>query len=147
MSGHEALDLVDPFTGRTVGIDVEIVPVISGLWSLGIRTASCCQGGVLPAVICFAVVGRVDRWGQLRSRYRKGRQYATRLAVMLADVAPDDRWRTWRWNLDELNQASALVLPNEDLPWLTAQLERIGRAAAGQLTIGPPSSSVGQRAA
>jgi hypothetical protein len=55
---------------------------------------------------------------------------------VLAAVAPDDRWRTWRWVLDDFNLSSALVLPNEDLPRLTAQLERIERAAAGQLTLG-----------
>jgi hypothetical protein len=27
------------------------------------------------------------------------------------------------------------ALPNDDLPWLAAQLERVERAAAGQLTL------------
>jgi hypothetical protein len=91
-------------------------------------------------VICFAAVGRMDPWGGVdpwagRFRYRRGKQGATRLAVMLADVAPDDRWRAWRWDWDEFNRSSGVVLPNEDLPWLAAQLERIERAAAGQLTL------------
>jgi hypothetical protein len=138
VSPHPAVDLVDPFTGRVVDIDIEMVPVISSLWSLRIRTSSCCQGwpGEVPsAVICFAGVGRTDEWGLPRSRYRKGRQGATRLVVMLADVAPDDRWRAWRWDWDEFNQDSGVVLPNQDLPWLGTQLERLERAAAGQLEL------------
>jgi hypothetical protein len=83
----------------------------------------------------------VDPWGLLRSRYRKGKQGATRVVIMLADVAPDDRWCAWRWDWDELNQDSGVVLPNEDLPWLAAQLERIERAAPGQLTLEEASAS------
>jgi hypothetical protein len=145
MSPHPTLPLVDPFTGDTVAIDVEMVPAISALWSLGIETVECCQGypagligdgdSGIPAVICFAVVGRTDCWGLLRGRFRKSGQWAPRLAVMLADVAPDDRWRTWRWDVDSLNASSGLVLPNEDLPWLVSQLERIERAATGQLEL------------
>jgi hypothetical protein len=150
VSGHPALDLVDPFTGHVVEIDVEMVPIIEALWSLGIETSECCQGypdgmipgvpGGFPAVICFAAVGRVDLWGRVdpwggRFRYRRGKQGATRLAVMLAEVAPDDRWGGWRWDWDEFNRSSGVVLPNEDLPWLAAQLERGERAKAGQLTL------------
>jgi hypothetical protein len=64
---HETLDLFDPFEGRTVAIDVQMVPIISALWRLGIETFQCCQGtpGEFPAVICFEFVGRVDRWGCL----------------------------------------------------------------------------------
>ena len=161
---HPALPLLDPFTGRTVSIDVEMVPVISSLWTLGMETLSCCQGesaettaqirevamqdpvfraehgarvdaifppDAYPAVICFAGVGR----GYFVGRFRKSRQHASRLAMMLHDVAPDDRWRAWRWNLDEGNWASAVVFPNEALPWLAAQLARLERVAGGQLTI------------
>jgi hypothetical protein len=141
---HPNVELVDPFSGRTVEIDVEMVPVISVLWSLGMETSECCQGypsGNIPglpkgspAIICFAVVGCVDPWGWLCSRYRKGKQHATRLVVLLAEVAPDDRWRTWRWCWDQLNQGSGVLLPNEDLPWFAIQLERLERATAGQLT-------------
>jgi hypothetical protein len=168
MSPHPTLELVCPFTGRTVGIDVEMVPIISALWRLGMETTGCCQGesaetaarirdlamqdpawrakhgdradaiippDAYPAVVCFAGNGHLGWWGEPR-RYSKGKQHATRLAVMLHEVAPDDRWRGWRWNIDGLNGDSAVVLPNEDLPWLAAQLERIERAAAGQLTFG-----------
>jgi hypothetical protein len=141
---HLTADLVYPFTGRTVAIDLEMVPIVSALWRLGIQTHQCCQGypaglipGVpdgVPAVICFDAVGRLGPWGLLRGRYRKGGQYATRLAVALADVAPDQRWRAWDWQVNEWEHGSGLLLPNEDLPWLAAQLERIERAAAGQLT-------------
>jgi hypothetical protein len=135
---HPTLPLVDPFRGCTVGIDEEMVPIIEALWSLGIETSECCQGfprtlippDGYPAVICFAAVGRADMWS---GQFRKTRQWAPRLAVILASVAPDDRWRGWRWNVDDFNRSSAVVLPNEDLPWLAAQLARIERAAAGQL--------------
>jgi hypothetical protein len=73
--------------------------------------------------------------GLPRSRYRKGKQHAIRLAMMLATVAPDERWRGWDWQLDELTHGSGLVLPNEDLPWLAAQLDRLERVADGQLTL------------
>jgi hypothetical protein len=123
-----------------VGIDVEMVPIIEALWSLGIETSECCQGfsrelippDGSPAVICFAAVGQADTWS---GRFRKSRQWAPRLAVILAGVAPDDRWRGWRWDVDTFNRSSGVVFPNEDLPWLAAQLERIERAAAGQLTL------------
>jgi hypothetical protein len=162
---HKTVDLVDPFTGRTVAIDVQMVPIISALWALGMQTSGCCQGESAetaaqilevamrdpgfrekygdrvrdippeyPAVVCFAGNGHLGWWGEPR-RYCKGKQHATRLVVMLADVAPDDRWRGWRWEWDNINWCSAVVLPNEDLLWLAAQLERLERAAAGQLTL------------
>jgi hypothetical protein len=150
MSGHSTVHLTDPFSGRTVDIDVEMAPIIAALWRLGIVTSQCCQGypcgmlpgvpGGIPAVICFPTVGRVDAWGLLWGhRYRKSGQWATRLAVLLADAAPDDRWRGWRWQLDEWNGGSGLVLPNEDLPWLAAQLDRIERFSAGQLPLWGPT--------
>jgi hypothetical protein len=177
VSPHPTHVLVEPFTGCTVGIDVEMVPVISSLWRLGLETTQCCQGEsaettaqirevaredlgdradvvfpddnlhmVYPAVVCFAVTGRLNQWGLLRvsGRLRKGRQHAVRLAIMLHDVAPAERWRSWRWEADW--EGSAVVFPNEDIPWLTIQLERIkrrtalrrervAREAAGQLTL------------
>jgi hypothetical protein len=148
VSLHPEVDLVDPFTGHVVGIDEEMVPIIEALWSLGIETSECCQGfprelippNGSPAVICFAAVGRMDEWGRVdvwggRFRFRKSRQWAPRLAVILAGAAPDDRWRRWRWDVDDFNRSSGVVLPNEDLPWLAAQLGRVERAAAGQLTL------------
>jgi hypothetical protein len=138
MPGHPTRPLVDPFTGRTVGIDVEMLPIISSLWALGIETLECCQGdpGGLPAAVCFPVVGRVDEWGLLRGRFRKSRQWAARLAVMLAGVAPHDRWRRWGWDVEEWEQSTAVVLPNEDLQRFAAQLHRLQCVAAGQLTLG-----------
>jgi hypothetical protein len=135
---HETVPLTDPFSGWTVDIDVDMAPVISALWRLGIVTSQCCQGdpGLAPAVICFPTVGRVDGCGTLwRHRYRKSGQWATRLAVLLAGVAPDDRWRGWDWQVRWWEQGSGLVLPNEDLSWLAAQLERVERSSAGQLAL------------
>jgi hypothetical protein len=139
--GHDTVPLTDPFSGWTVEIDVEMAPIISALWRLGIVTSECCQGyppamvpsvpGRIPAVICFPTVGRVDEFGTLwRHRFRKGGQWATRLAVLLADAASDDRWRSWEWQVREWESGSGLLLPNEDLPWLAAQLERIERTIA-----------------
>jgi hypothetical protein len=135
MPGHQTVPLTDPFSGWTVDIDVEMAPIISALWRLGIVTLQCCQGeprglipGVpdgIPAVICFPTVGRVDEWGLLRGRFRKSRQWAPRLALLLAEVASDERWRGWDWQVREWESGSGMVLPNEDLSWLAAQLERV----------------------
>jgi hypothetical protein len=73
MSRHLTRALVDPFTGRTVDIDIEMVPVIEQLWRLGIETTSCCQGWPgtdLPAVICFREpISEHGRWMYGRSRF------------------------------------------------------------------------------
>jgi hypothetical protein len=56
MSGHAQTDLLDPFTGRTVGIDNRLIPIIEALWALDIETSGSCEGhpGFGDAVICFA---------------------------------------------------------------------------------------------
>jgi hypothetical protein len=56
MSGHTQVMLREPFTGREVGIDEDLVPVIERLWARGIETVGSCQGhpGIDKAVICFA---------------------------------------------------------------------------------------------
>jgi hypothetical protein len=56
MSGHISTDLLDPFTGRMVGIDNNLIPIIETLWALDIETTGCCEGhpGYGDAVICFA---------------------------------------------------------------------------------------------
>jgi hypothetical protein len=56
MSGHAQTDLLDPFTGRTVGIDNTLIPIIEALWALDIETTGSCEGhpGYDNAVICFA---------------------------------------------------------------------------------------------
>lgn len=41
---HDTIDLL--LGDRTVAIDADLARVISGLWSLGIRTRACCQGSV-----------------------------------------------------------------------------------------------------
>lgn len=56
MSGHAQTDLLDPFTGHTVGIDNNLIPIIEALWALDIETTGSCEGhpGFRDAVICFA---------------------------------------------------------------------------------------------
>ena len=51
---HTEVSLLDPFSGRMVGIDSGLVTIIEALWALDIETTGTCQGHPIDdAIICF----------------------------------------------------------------------------------------------
>jgi hypothetical protein len=148
MSHHKQVRLRDPFTGHKVGIDKQLVPVIKALWSLGIETASSCQGLPLydKAIICFAEpkgwgespdcwdpVGAEDekRWDAAAEAWDASRPSgAQQLWLLLArSGAPANVFR-WDWCYREVNPGSSLLLPSHEIPLLAGMLAKLPRTAA-----------------
>jgi hypothetical protein len=120
---HRTTPMVDPWTDRTVNIDVACAPAVEALWALGIETTGCCQGGRSAeddAVICFA--GPWPWWSRFRA-YRPSKQGAAKVATILHGLEPHGIWRRWDWRFDSLNDCSAVLLPTEDLAQLAQWLE------------------------
>jgi hypothetical protein len=147
VSYHTEVMLTDPFTGRNVGIDEELAPVIKQLWALGIETTSSCQGPPLydRAIICFAEpIGfdespdswevdaddpaDWDRWCKAADAWDASRPSGAR---QLFDLMTGGSWAhmtaRWTWNMggDDPGPGSVLLLPAPDLPVLAKALAEL----------------------
>ena len=146
-SYHHEIGMLDPFTGRVVGIDEGMVPVIERLWALGIETTGCCQDLKYDcAVVSFAEPKGFDespdyweprRWNKAgwkrwekaaeawEASHTSGAQRTRELLSAGAHAAAADRW-TWIFHNDG-NPGSGLILPAPDIPVLAKALSELGR--------------------
>jgi hypothetical protein len=152
MSGHKQQAVANPFDGRQVDVDEELVPVLENLWSRDIETVSSCQGhpGYDMAVICFAdprgYEDCVDaepypaggskramaRWERKAEKWQASQPNAARQVYDLLASSPEYQVYCARWTFtfdDGLNPGSALLLPPEDLPILTTALQALPGAS------------------
>jgi hypothetical protein len=151
VSVHPETRLRDPFTGRLVGIDTELVPVIEALWAHGIETNSSCQGPPVydQAMIYFAEPKDYsespgywdppddgpgwDAWCAEASAWQAARPSGAEQAWrLLPDTVPRASWEfVFR---DEPNAGSWLLLPAEDIPALARGLAAYRPRAGERIT-------------
>jgi hypothetical protein len=149
---HDEVMMADPFTGRQVGIDEGLVPVIDALWNRhGIQTAGSCQGcpGISLALIVFAEPRGYEenpdgwypadetdqaeeaRWERDIAAWEASRPDGARqvhdLLIQTGNAHYIPRWQ-WIFGDDPGNATpgSAVLLPNPDLPELENVLHGAG---------------------
>jgi len=138
-----------------VEIDVEMVPVVTRLWRLGIDTDSCCQGdpsgNTQDWSENWAFLGFSDPRAPNPDDYTKetwpedwidAESGAERLAKILDRVAPESTSRRakWAWDwrdLEDFNDGSGIWLPNEDLPYLEGLLDQALQSVRSEIRRSP----------
>jgi hypothetical protein len=120
-----------------VEIDVELAPVISALWALGVNTRQCCQYSDLSdsAEISFPTAGDMaafvtamfphgaDETDELHAKFRDWEIF---------DPVPSQLRDAWRWIVVPEPDADGrwvfvgqVQFPASDIPTVTERLERV----------------------
>lgn len=128
-----------PGPGGDVEIDVELAPVITELWALGVATRQCCQydefsdsaeisfptASDMTAFVDAIFLGGYDETDEMQARIRDWEVY---------DPAPSTRRTGWRWtvapewNGTNWNFVGRVEFPTSDLPTIVERLQRTTRS-------------------
>jgi hypothetical protein len=142
LGSHPDVLLVEPSTGKVVGIDIPVAPAVATLWRWGVATYWSYDGGPernldgtvwreLPAMLNFndtqCRVEGLEHWE------RRDLCHAYRLRTLLQSVTDGHLPVSWVWTWDADNFFSRLHLPGHELPALIAVLERAEKSSRDRL--------------